>query len=190
MKIQSAFHAILPLALALQHASAQTPANPELRDELLRMQEADQAIRSLDLQAPEEIRVLSAVDTLNTARLKQIVAAHGWPSASLVGKDGAGAAWLLAQHADADPEFQRQVLGFIEALVATGEVEGSHHAYLWDRTHDPQKYGTQGRCVARGRWEPREIEDAEGVDARRSKIGLPPMEEYIKHVSELCARDD
>ena len=51
--------------------------------------------------------MLSAVDAVHTARLKAIVAAHGWPTVAQVGQDGADAAWLLAQHADKDPAFQR-----------------------------------------------------------------------------------
>jgi hypothetical protein len=177
--------AILSL-LAIQPAVAQSPTNPDLRKELLQMRDADQAVRESDLQTPGEIRALDAADAKHTARLKGIISAHGWPSVSLVGEDGADAAWLLAQHADADPDFQRRVLGLIEPLVATGEVKASNYAYLWDRTHEPQKYGTQGRCVAEGRWEPREIETPETVDTRRAEVGLPPMKDYKKLVSGHC----
>ena len=47
------------------------------------------------------------VDADNTAWLCGVVDHHGWPGASLVGEDGAQAAWLLVQHADQDPGFQR-----------------------------------------------------------------------------------
>lgn len=174
------------LLFAFQHAAAKPPINAELREELLQMQEADQAVREPMPQTKEEINALIAVDAKHTARLKEIVSSHGWPSVSLVGEDGASAAWLLAQHADADPDFQRQVLGLIEPVLATGEVKASNYAYLWDRTHEPQRYGTQGRCVGGGRWEPREIESPEEVDARRAEVGLPPMADYKKLVSEHC----
>ncbi|UXB25617.1 hypothetical protein K7567_07625 [Stenotrophomonas maltophilia] len=122
------------------------------------MKDADQAVRDLPLTTEGEERVLSAVDAVHTARLKAIVAAHGWPTVAQVGQDGADAAWLLAQHADKDPAFQRSVAEAMETLVATGQVKASNYAYLWDRTHDPQRYGTQGRCVDKGRWEPRAVE--------------------------------
>lgn len=185
-RLAAAFLALLVPASAI----GQAVGDPALRDELLRMQEADQAVRSLPLDDPAQVRVLTAVDAANTARLKAIIAAGGWPRLSTVGEDGAGAAWLLAQHADADPEFQRQVLDLIEPLVAAREVKASSYAYLWDRTHAPQKYGTQGRCVAAGRWEPREIDAPGEVDARRAAVGLPPMAEYSRLVSGHCGRGD
>ncbi|WP_058836285.1 DUF6624 domain-containing protein [Luteimonas abyssi] len=180
-----ALAALLPLS-----ATAQSPRLPELRDELLQMRDVDQAVRAGALTTPEEIEAMSAADARHTARLKQIVAAHGWPSTALVGEDGAQAAWLLAQHADADPDFQREVLALIEPLVASGDVQAANYAYLWDRTHAPQRYGTQGRCVGEDAWAPREIEDEEGLEARRAEVGLPPMADYIPRVSTLCRLAD
>jgi hypothetical protein len=58
----------------------------------------------------------------NTARLKEVVAKHGWPGKSLVGEDGAFAAWLLVQHADADAAFQKQRLELMKPLLEKGEV--------------------------------------------------------------------
>ncbi|MBH1665483.1 DUF6624 domain-containing protein [Stenotrophomonas sp. TWI169] len=167
-------------------ASGGTPADPELRGELLRMKDADQAVRDLPLTTEGEERVLSAVDAVHTARLKAIVAAHGWPTVAQVGQDGADAAWLLAQHADKDPAFQRSVAEAMEPLVATGQVKASNYAYLWDRTHDPQRYGTQGRCADPGRWEPRAVEAPETLDERRARMGLAPMAEYQAMVSRHC----
>lgn len=111
-------------------ASAGEPTDPELRGELLRMKEADQAIRDLPLTTEGEERVLSAVDAVHTAGLKTIVTAHGWPIVALVGQDGADAAWLLAQHADKDPAFQRSVAEAMQPLVATGQVRAFSYVYL------------------------------------------------------------
>lgn len=167
-------------------ASGGTPTDPELRGELLRMKDADQAVRDLPLTTEGEERVLSAVDAVHTARLKAIVAAHGWPTVAQVGQDGADAAWLLAQHADKDPAFQRSVAEAMEPLVAPGQVKASNYAYLWDRTHEPQRYGTQGRCVDKGRWEPRAVEAPEKLEQRRAQMGLTPMAEYQTMVSKHC----
>ena len=54
----------------------------------------------------------------------------GWPTISEVGEKGASAAWLLTQHADADPVFQARALRLMEPLVAQGEVSKANHAYL------------------------------------------------------------
>lgn len=179
------------LLLGLQAAAAQPPeAMSAVREELLRMRDEDQAARNLRFDTDEDIATLQAVDTRNTARLKQIIEAHGWPTIAQVGEDAANAAWLLAQHADADPAFQREVLALMAVAVDAGQASASNYAYLWDRVHDPQRYGTQGRCVGPGQWAPRAIESPDGVDDRRAGAGLPPMADYIARVSGHCPDRD
>ena len=143
------------------------------------MSRADQAARRA-----KDWEAVRRVDSHNTARLKQIIAGSGWPTISVAGQDGSMAAWLLAQHADADPAFQSDVLKMMEPLIATDEVSGTQYAYLYDRTHTPQRFGTQGRCTAPGSWVPREIEDRDEVDKRRAKVGRPPLDEYVRLISE------
>jgi hypothetical protein len=123
--------------------------NPELRTELLKMQETDQNVRNGGTNVD-----LEKVDALHRERLKKIVQQSGWPKISDVGRDGAFAAWLIAQHADNDPAFQQHVLELLEPLVQIGEAAPQSLAYLHDRTHQPQKYGTQGSCDADGEWPP------------------------------------
>jgi hypothetical protein len=153
-----------------------------LRAELLRRVEKDQAARkSLDSDAMRE------ADGENLPWLKEVVAAHGWPGASLVGTDGAHAAWLLAQHADADPAFQRQCLGLIGAAVEAGEASLLEYAYLTDRVllaeGRSQVYGTQ---VTRrdDAWVPRDLRDPELVDERRAAAGLEPLAEYLRRFGD------
>jgi|HubBroStandDraft_3_1064219.scaffolds.fasta_scaffold71532_2 hypothetical protein len=49
-------------------------------------------------------------------------APRGWPGRTLVGEDGAQAAWLLAQHADHNPDLQRAFLDALRDAVARGEL--------------------------------------------------------------------
>jgi hypothetical protein len=51
-----------------------------------------------------------------------VIEKHGWPGKSLVGADGAQAAWLLVQHADLDREFQRQCLPLLKEAAEKGEA--------------------------------------------------------------------
>ena len=85
-------------------------------------------------------------DGENTQWLKQIVEQRGWPTKSMVGSDGANAAWLLVQHADADIKFQRKCLDLMAALPKN-EVSQTDFAYLTDRVllaeGKNQLYGTQ-----------------------------------------------
>jgi hypothetical protein len=156
--------------------------NEELRAELLRRAAADQeARRALDLQA------MAAADGENLPWLRKVITDAGWPGTSLVGEDGAHAAWLLAQHADRDPAFQRRCLDLLTAAAERGEATIVQQAYLTDRVllHEgkPQEYGTQ--AIARdGRFEPRKLRDPDHVDQRRATAGLGPLAGYLARMAE------
>ncbi|MGH9216841.1 MAG: DUF6624 domain-containing protein [Acidimicrobiales bacterium] len=136
--------------------------------------------------SPDERQVTDEVvrlDQANTQWLKHVVDRHGWPGHSLVGRNGAAAAWLLAQHADRDPSFQRRCLDLM-TVMPTGEVEPQHIAYLTDRVllaeGAPQIYGTQLQQVD-GVYQPCNQADPESVDQRRASVGLQPLAEYLRH---------
>ncbi|MEO0858595.1 MAG: DUF6624 domain-containing protein [Bacteroidota bacterium] len=182
---------LFALSPALALAQTSSEADSLLARQLSLRVEADQAARGLITLALRQGRqpdaadgaFALAIDSLNTAWLKGVVAERGWPKASEVGEQGASDAWLLAQHADRDRAFQREVLGLMEAAVAEGEASGSDFAYLTDRVRlaagEPQVYGTQLKVVD-GQPVPREIEDADGVDARRAAVGLNSLADYIE----------
>ena len=182
---------------------------PELRCELLRRTKADQEARAawnqwmkdhgsngiVNLDAlTKEKRVefekvaakMNGVDADNTTWLKGVVEKHGWPTNTLVGADGADAAWLLVQHADADPKFQRRCLDLM-AKLPKNEVSQPNLAYLTDRVllaeGKKQLYGTQFIGVD-GQWKVRPLEDEANVDKRRAEVGLPPLAEYTKQLEQ------
>lgn len=165
--------------------------DPALRKELLALAAKDQQARAAIKSATdrEAIEAVMKLDREATARLKEVVAKHGWPGKSIVGVDGANAAWLLVQHADADAAFQRDCLAKMEPLVKTGEVAGKDFAYLWDRVAlaqgRPQRYGTQfeGDDIA-------PLEDPKNVDARRKSLGLDTLAEYKASVKKAEAAQD
>ena len=166
-------------------------SNEALRRELLEMRERDQEVRKTifgryaygEPRSPEDSAWFKAVDAENTRRMQEIIAQHGWPGLSEVGEDGAGAAWILVQHADGLPDFQKRCLELIRAAVEAGEASGGNLAYLTDRVRIagglPQLYGTQGRWSEDGELGLWEIEDAATVDERRAALGLEPVAEYL-----------
>ena len=101
----------------------------------------------------------------------------------MVGADGANAAWLLVQHADEVPSFQRRCLDLMTEAAA-GEVSRSEVAYLTDRVRlaagELQVYGTQVH-LDDGRWQPRDLDDPEHVDERRFAMNLEPLADYLLH---------
>ena len=126
---------------------------------------------------------MRALHDRHAHRLAHILAEHGWPGERRVGEDGAQAAWLIVQHAIAQPGFQRQALRQMSAAAARGEVPGWQVAMLEDRIRTfegrPQRYGTQFDWDAAGQLSPLPIEDRAGVDERRKALGLRPLEEQI-----------
>ena len=105
--------------------------------------------------------------------------------------DGDGAehfGWLIVQHADLNPNFQRDVLRRLEPLLAQGRVRSRDYAFLWDRVavadKRPQRYGTQFSCE-NGAWAPiGGIEDPDQLDARRKKMGLPPFRDDLDQINQ------
>lgn len=173
--------AALTAALLAQGAYA---AATDYKAELLQMREADQA--AMKQPGADKAAVINA----NTARLKQIVKDHGWPRLSIVGEEASQGAWLLVQHADNDPQWQREALALMQPMVATGEVKPANVAYLRDRVlqgeNQPQLYGTQGRCIGSERWEPFPILEPEHVDERRAAMKLPLLKDYVAISSSHC----
>jgi len=178
--------------VAANDAKRNVAQKPELRDELMRMMEEDQAARRAagaagfkDAAANERMK---AIDVKNTARMKEIIAQEGWPTKTLVGERASKAAWLLVQHADLDPAFQKQCLPLLEKTVAAGEGSAKDLAYLTDRVlvaeGKPQRYGTQFHNVE-GKLVPRPIEDEANVDARRAAVGLGTMAEYTEQMQRM-----
>ena len=50
----------------------------------------------------------------DVTQLKTIIGTVGWPTISRVGFEASSAAWLIAQHADYDKEFQKDCLKLME----------------------------------------------------------------------------
>ncbi|MBV8951548.1 MAG: hypothetical protein JOZ99_11780 [Actinobacteria bacterium] len=176
--------------------------DPVLRDELVAMAEAERRSRGnmppvigpsdLDSAYPVARRDL---DALHASRFWEILDdLECWPGRSVVGDDGAQAAWWLAQHAVFDPELQRRCLDMLEVAVDCDDASALHYALLLDRVRmadgRPQLYGSQ---LVRGSTGPGSdgtedaaeivpwtIEEPDGVDARRAAIGLEPLATYLE----------
>ncbi|MFN9877929.1 MAG: DUF6624 domain-containing protein, partial [Planctomycetota bacterium] len=135
----------------------------------------------------EIMQTVNAVDQRNRLWLAEQIQRTGWPGKSLVGEEAAHAAWLLVQHADADPQFQERCLEQMKA-AGTGEVAAIDIAYLTDRVlvarGRPQIYGTQCEEVD-GRFQPRTCIEPDLLDQRRKEVGLQPIKEYLQLMEEV-----
>ncbi|MEV0840205.1 DUF6624 domain-containing protein [Actinocatenispora sera] len=140
--------------------------------------------------APPLVRRVVEVVHANTARLRRIVADHGWPGRSFAGEDGADAAWLVLQHASSGvptlgtPEnlaFCRSCIPLLARAVRAGDARPRQLAATVDSLRQadrlPPVYAVlsadyhieDGRPVFR-----RHVALAD-IDRERSRIGLPPL---------------
>jgi len=150
----------------------------------------DQEARRVLLANPADQNQRGAVqriDRENVQVLRDIIKKYGWPGRSLAGQRGANAAWLVAQHADVDPSFQKSCLKLMEA-APEGEVAKEDLAFLTDRVllaaGKKQRYGTQF-MQAGGQFVPQPIENESRVDERRLSMGLVPLAEYSRQLNGL-----
>ncbi len=146
--------------------------------ELLAMSQVDQEMRTKAIKDMSQWD--ASVDQRNTARIMAIVGEIGWPTISRVGAAASQRAWLLVQHATAEPEFMKLCLTLMRD-AETGDVAPANMAYLEDRLltiqGKPQIYGTQFRVID-GVIVPFPIEDPDHVDERRARVGLETLAEH------------
>jgi len=158
--------------------------NEQLREKLLLMKAEDERVRE-ELAKTGELfdgyhAVMERVHLENARELEELIDEHGWTGKSLVGEDGAEAAWLVAQHAISLPAFSHKCLRLIEKAVAENEAEPYQFAYIHDRIcffeNRPQRFGIQSDWNEDGKMEVWQLEDEAKVNKFRSEVGLQPLE--------------
>lgn len=166
--------------------------NRDLKRRLINMVEEDRQVRA-ELAATGELFQgyaprMAEVHRRNAQELQAIIERFGWPGKSLVGDEGAHAAWFILQHAIGNPELQRKCLPILKEAVIRQEAEAAHVAYLEDRIcfyeRRPQRYGTQFDWDEDGQMSPWKLQDAMKVDEFRQSVGLEPLSEKIEQVRQ------
>lgn len=172
--------------------------NEELSGELIKMAEIDQ-MAAWNAFPPEEYKHLTqdeweikkdSIYKNHKLRLEEILKIYGYPGFDLVGKEGEKNYWLMVQHSDFDPDFQRQVLELLEKQVEAGNADSRNFGLLTDRVRlnsgEKQVYGTQVTYVKEtGQAIPKPLEDSLNVNKRRRTVGLETIEEYLNMMTEM-----
>ena len=164
----------------LEIAPAGTEPLPADRLEEIREQLADRLERDQEVREPPlDASTMDAVDTDNTAYLRQLVAQVGWIDPERFGEDAANAAFLFVQHSG-DMQLMAAALPQLEAQHRLQE-----YALLYDRIQIrqglPQRYGTQLGWADDGSKGLLPIETLDGIDALRATMALEPLDEYLAH---------
>jgi hypothetical protein len=168
---------------------AQEKTAEDLRIELLEMARRDQQVRERPLpplNSPDIqplIEEMTKIDQANFRRLEKIINEFGWPGKHLVGEEASTAAWLIFQHAHL--EQQKRYLPALRSAVGKGEARASNLAMTEDRIlvgeGKNQLYGTQIGSDPNGKPMLHPVDDPANIDERRKAVGLPPIDEYLKH---------
>ncbi|MEW9570133.1 DUF6624 domain-containing protein [Rhodanobacter sp. Si-c] len=174
-------------------------SNESLSQELVALAKGDLSVRS-ELVADGSLGFqgyhprMEAVHKDNAARLAAIIDQYGWPGLTLVGKEGAWAAWLIAQHSIGNPPFMRRCLSLLKQATSDGEAIPWQVAMLEDRIRmyegKPQIYGTQFQPDKNGQLNPYQIENPESVNDRRLAVGLNTIEERTAELRAQSASEN
>ena len=162
------------------------------RDAMLREYQSQAFMkRESDPKSLQEIWKLTRdSDVSNALQLHAIIDRYGWIDAKRFGEKAEQNAWLISQHMVHDQgKFQRYVL---QKMSKSSNYNNVNYALLSDRVNiifdkEPQQFGSQGKCLKSGLWEPSAIDKKEELDDRRKAIGLKPFFEYSNRMSEKCA---
>jgi hypothetical protein len=174
---------------------ANQPTMPELADELNNIRRLDQQYRmmidSVESKSGRNSAEMNALwnsihvtDSVNTARVTEILDTHGWLGRKEIGGAGNSALFLVIQHADL--KVQEKYLPMMREAVKAGNADGSSLALLEDRVlmrnGKKQIYGSQvRRDPETGKSYFYAIEDVDRVDELRASVGLGPLAEYGEH---------
>jgi hypothetical protein len=168
-----------------------------IQHELLSMAEEDFRLRG-ELAADGSLfegyhPSMRALHDAHAERLGTILDSFGWPGRSQVGPEAAEAAWVIVQHAIAQPSLQRRALELLKAAVQHGDAAALRAAMLEDRIRTLegklQRFGTQFDWDAAGQLSPLPMEDPAAVDARRKEVGLGPLDEAARDLRAAAERE-
>lgn len=173
--------------------------NQRLANELKRMAEIDQIAAYIPQGEYKKMTdeqwnsFKDSVFTTHEKRLKQILDQYGFVGFDLAGKEGSQNFWLMVQHSDHNPDFQKEVLKKMKSEVDKGNAKPSNYGLLVDRVMlhigKQQVYGTQvDYNLETGQAFPRDLKDRAEINKRRKSIGLEPIEEYLNGMSEMHFR--
>ncbi|WP_166963904.1 DUF6624 domain-containing protein [Yeosuana marina] len=172
--------------------------NQYLADELKKMAEVDQIAAYIpqgkykEMTSEQWNSFKDSVFTTHQKRLKQIFDEYGFVGFDLAGEEGSKNFWLIVQHSDHNPDFQKEILEKMIIEVEKGNAEPSNYGLLLDRvnlnTGKPQIYGTQvdyNFDIAQAFT--KKLADSGNVNKRRKSIGLEPIEEYLNQMTRMNA---
>jgi len=126
-------------------------------------------------------------DSLNLSRILFILDSCGWIGVKQIGATANQALFVVIQNAD--NSILIKYFPLLAKSYELNETPGKYYALMLDRilTDRGQKqlFGTQMQMEKKeGKFIPFPIEDEAGVNQRRKKVGLEPLEDYLKQMNQ------
>ncbi len=125
----------------------------------------------------------------NISVLKEIISQKGLPTYQLVGKESSNNFLTLVNHSFSDIPFQEKVAKLAKPEVKNKNISAPNLALMIDKMRiksgRKQLYGTQcdydeqGNAIIKNLFKPK------AVDKRRKNMGLTPLSEYLKMMTEV-----
>ncbi len=171
--------------------------NQKIRKRLIRLRDSDQSIRLILLYTrqtkPKDTILLKKVrtkmkeiDNESAEIIANIIDKYGWLGKNEIGEQGNQTLFLGIQHID-DLKVQKKYLPILEEALKNGNAEPWHYAFLTDRIlmnkGEKQIYGTQ--VIISSNPENSYVvplQNPDKVNELRKKVGLEPLEEYLKEM--------
>ncbi|WP_336070140.1 DUF6624 domain-containing protein [Mesoflavibacter sp. CH_XMU1404-2] len=199
-EISIKFYQILIIVLVLISCNdnPQKKFDKDLADKLEQMVALDQLVAS-NAFPPKSYSHLTqhqweqfkdSIYKLNERQLQEIFKSKGFVGYDLAGKKGAENFWLLVQHSDHEPEFQKEVLKKMKLAIDKNNANPNSYAFLVDRvninTGKQQIYGTQVEYNTKiAQAYPLNLADSINVNKRRREIELEPLEVYLNEMTKI-----
>lgn len=133
-----------------------------------------------------------SVFTTHKIQVEKMINKYGFLGFDKVGKDGSNDFWLIVQHCDKFPDFQKKILKGMDKEVKKGNANPNNYAYLYDRVEanaeHKQLFGTQVdyEVNSTGRAFPKYgLVDSVNIDKIRKEYGLEPLKVYLNQMTTM-----
>ncbi len=178
--------------LSLTLASCAVKLSEDQKNSLVRqlkdMVEIDQIAlnrRGKDFTSEQWHQYQDSVLAKNKMYAEAMFNEYGFLGVDKVGKEGSKHFWLIVQHSDKYPDFQRKVLKSMKREVKNGNAIAGDYAYLYDRVKvnagKKQLFGTQVSYDIKGHPFPKNgLIDSANVDKLRKAYNLEPLKDYYE----------
>jgi hypothetical protein len=121
-------------------------------------------------------------DNENQQIVMNIIETCGFPTKNEVGENGMTAIFLALQHGN--PTGRKEYFPLLKKACRKGDIEQQYIALLEDRIlvdeGEKQIYGTQLIKINDGELKLAPLVNPQKVNKRREKVGLTPIEDYLK----------